>query len=176
MVGGEIDDRAVVGLVRKTRRVLEEAELGLVVPLGARPRNALELALIEDDVAFGDDLVGRLVNRHLVGLKSVDADARVHVLLIDDDARVFGAADGASASPHIEFFRRLHPAFNLGGPFRADRRRVLLQWVDVRRVGDRVRHLAIYGVGRLLRARGRGESEREHRRQTKSAEQFWRQV
>ena len=67
-VGCEVHDRAVLRLIGEASRVLEEAGLGRVVPLGARACDALELALIEDDVAFGDDAVLRLVDRHLVGL------------------------------------------------------------------------------------------------------------
>src|SRR6185503_15058797 len=53
-IGGEIHARAVLRLIGVTRRVNKEAGLGLVVPLCMTARDALLIALIKDDVAFGD--------------------------------------------------------------------------------------------------------------------------
>src|SRR5204863_4018359 len=94
-------------LVREPGGVLEEAGLGRVVPLGARACDALELALVEDDVALGDDAVLRLVDRHLVGLQTVDADAYVNVPLVDDDARLLRAAHRLLVRVNVEQVRGL---------------------------------------------------------------------
>src|SRR5204863_3692697 len=119
----------------------------LVVPLGARAGDALELALVEDDVAFGDDAVLRLVDRHLVGLQAIDADARVNVPFVDDDARLLRAAYVIPVCVNVEDVRRLLARRgSLPSRARSDGRLILRERVDARRVGDGVLYFAVYGV------------------------------
>src|SRR5436305_8507255 len=87
-VGCEVDDGAVLRLVRKTRRVREGACLSAVVPLGARACYALLIALIQNHVAFGYDAVCSFINSYLVGLKAVRPYARVNVTFVNKYERI----------------------------------------------------------------------------------------
>src|ERR1044072_5058431 len=76
-IGCEVRARSVLCLVRITGGVGEVTGLGAVVPLGLRTGDALNVRLIENHAAFSDDAVLRLVNRHLVSLQAIRADAYV---------------------------------------------------------------------------------------------------
>ncbi len=106
-VGSEINPRAVLGLIGEAGGVQEEAGLGSVVPLGARAGDALLVALIEHDVAFGDDFVSRFIDSHFVGLQAIGADARVDVSFVNKDARFFRSGNCLRAGIDLEQVSRL---------------------------------------------------------------------
>src|SRR5260370_22726884 len=67
-IRGEVHPRAVLSLIGISARVDEEARLRFVIPFRAAAGDALLIALIEDHVAFGDHLVGRVIYSYFVGL------------------------------------------------------------------------------------------------------------
>ncbi len=83
-IGGEVNTRAVLCLVCEAGGVDEVTGLGAIVPLAARAGDSLLIRLIENDAAFGDDSVLCFVNRDLVSLKTISADANVDVAFVDE--------------------------------------------------------------------------------------------
>ncbi len=76
------------------------AELCLVIPNAGRTGNALVVALIEYDTAFGDHLIFAFVDGDLVGLQAVDAEAHIDMSLMCDDAFSVFAFDGLVIGIH----------------------------------------------------------------------------
>ncbi len=118
--------------------------------------DALLIALIENHVAFSDNLVRRVVHSHFVGLQAIRADARVNVAFANQYAIFCLARNTFPVTNEGERFRALR-ALLLSGDRRPNRL-ILLQRIYVRRVGKRVLDLAIDGIG-LLRARCRNEEQ-----------------
>ena len=78
-IGSEVHPRAIVCAVRVSSGVNKEARFRFVIPFSVTARNALLIALIKDDVAVSDHLVGRVIHSHLVSLQPICADPRVNV-------------------------------------------------------------------------------------------------
>ena len=147
-ISGEVHPRAVLSLIGIAGRVDEKAGLRFVIPFRAAAGDALLIALIENHVAFGDDFVCRFVNRHFVGLQAVRADARVDIAFINFDnltlrptRSLFGGIDAQRVA---RLYRR---RLRAGRAYRL----ILLQRIDVRRVGDRVGDFAFDRTGLLRR-------------------------
>ena len=157
-IGGEIDTRAVLRLVGVAGGVDEVAGLRLVVPLGARTGDALLIALVENDAAFGDDSVFCVEDRYLVGLQTVRADTDVNVSFVNDNARVFRSgrvlfgrvnADSIGGRALRAVLRRL--------PSR--RRLIRREWIYVRRVGEWIGYLPIDRIGLLRKYKLAGQDK-----------------
>ncbi len=93
-IGSEVHSRAVLRLIGIAGRVNKEAGLGLIIPFGPAASNALLFALIKYHITFGNYLVGRVINGHLIGLQPVGADACVDVAFANRDMGPFGPGDG----------------------------------------------------------------------------------
>ena len=93
-------------------------------------------------------LLVAVVDRHFVGLQTVRADARVDVAFIDFDNRALRPTRsllvGSDAQRVARLYRR---RLRAGRTYRL----ILLQRIDVRRVGDRVGDLAFDRAGFLRR-------------------------
>jgi len=90
-ISGEIHSRTVLCLIGIAGRVDKEAGLGFVIPFRAAASDALLIALIKDYVTFGDHFVGRLINRNLVSLQAIGANARIDIAFVNFDDRAFGS-------------------------------------------------------------------------------------
>ena len=117
--------------------------------------DALLIALIENHVAFSDDFVRGVVNRHFVGLQTICPDTRVHVAFANRNAIICRTRNTLSITDDTKCFGALCALLlSRGWPDRL----ILLQRIYVRRVGDRIFDFAIDGIG-LLRACCRNEEQ-----------------
>ena len=119
--------------------------------------NALLIALIENHVAVRDHQVLRVVGGYLVGLQSESADARIDGAFANFHAGFFCTSDGLVRADYIQ---RIAGLYRRNLACRWTHRLILLQWINVRCVGDRIFDLAIDGIG-LLSECERGKQENE---------------
>src|SRR5207244_3772403 len=70
-VGSEIETRPILRPISKACRVNEEPGLCFVIPFRARAGYALLVSLIENDVSFGNDLIGRVIHGDFVSLQPI---------------------------------------------------------------------------------------------------------
>ena len=147
----EVDARAVLCLIGVTGRVDEVTGFGAIVPLSARACDALLVRLIENHTAFGDDAVLSFVISHFISLQAIRADAHVDVSFINNDVCIFRSRNTLRRGFNRDLIRRraLH-----GSSLRWTTLRgfVCVEWIDVGRVGQRVRDFSIDWI-RLLRQR-----------------------
>ena len=117
------------------------------------------IRLIENDAAFRDDSVLGFVNRDLVSLESLRADAHVNVSFIEEDARVLRTRHALPRRLDIELVRG-------GGRYtvlcsRAMLHRlIVIEWINVGRVGHRVCDFPIDRVCLLRQYRRERESDK----------------
>ena len=108
------------------------------------------IGLIENDAAFGDDPVLGFVNRDLVSLKPISADACVDVSFVDERRARFQVRNRSASSMSTVISSvadTLHAALRRRTTLH---RLICIEWIDVGSVGHRIRDFPIDRI-RLLR-------------------------
>ena len=159
-IGGEVDARSVLRLIGVAGGVDEVTGLGAIVPIRARTGDALQIRLIENDVAFRDDSVFRLVDSDFVCLQAIRADAHVNVAFVNKNARVFRPGRGLLRSVDRDLINAhaLHR-----GLFRGPARSRLFagERIDVRRVGQWICYFAIDRISLLRKYKLAGQNKQQ---------------